>query len=138
MVPGHRLGIVGTALLFMAVAAIISRIFVQRHRRGYASTEYWKMIGYCTIWAVLLEMFVLYTVVVMPQLAAGHVEAGPLMFAVPFAIIMDFVLIWLSFRHSGRRVIASYLAKHGIDPNEASEPTPTAVTPSATHPSRQP
>ena len=129
--PGRRLGIVGTALMFMAVGALTSWIFVRRYRREYSDSEYWRLIIYCTIWAVSLEMFVLFTVIVMPQLEAGHVDTGPLIFAVPFSIAMDFLFAWLAFRQTGRRVIAWYLKERGIAPNQALEPTSTAVTPPA-------
>jgi len=54
---------------------------------------------------------VLFTVIVLPQLQDGHLDAKPLLFAVPFTIVMDTFFIWLAFRQTGKRVIAWYLRK---------------------------
>ena len=111
IIPGHRLGIVGTVLMFMGVAAFISWLFARRHRRQFSTSEYRRIIGYCIGWALALEFFVLFTVIVLPQLQDGHLDAKPLLFAVPFTIVMDTFFIWLAFRQTGKRVIAWYLRK---------------------------
>jgi hypothetical protein len=66
-------------------------------------------------------MFVLFTAVVLPLMEAGHLEAAPVAFAVLLTIAVDFVFSWLSFRQTGRRLIAWYLKKEG--PNQLPEPT---------------
>jgi hypothetical protein len=119
--PGRRLGVVGTALMFMAVAAFTSWLFVRRYHRDYTDREYWKLIIYCAIWAVSLELFVLFTAIVLPLMEAGHLEAAPVAFAVLLTIAVDFLFSWLSFRQTGRRLIAWYLRKEG--PNQLPEPT---------------
>ncbi len=111
LVPGQRLGIVGTALLFMGVASLISWLFAKRHRRHFTQKEYWKIILYCYLWAISLESFILFTVVVLPQIEAGHVDMKPLAFAVPFMLILDAIFVWLAFHQGGRKTIDAYLAK---------------------------
>ncbi len=46
IVPGRRLGIVGTVLMFMGVAALISWLFARRYRRQFTTSEYWRIIVY--------------------------------------------------------------------------------------------
>jgi hypothetical protein len=58
-------------------------LFAKRHRRNLTKAEYWRLIIYCAVWAILLEMFVLFGVVVVPQFEAGHLQVGTLLFAVP-------------------------------------------------------
>jgi hydrogenase-4 membrane subunit HyfE len=111
LIPGQRLGIVGTALLFMGVASLISWLFAKRHRRHFTKTEYWRIILYCYLWAVSLELFVLFAVVVLPQIETGNVDMKPLAFAIPFTLILDGLMVWLAFRQGGRRTIDAYLAK---------------------------
>jgi hypothetical protein len=111
LIPGQRLGIVGTALLFMGAASLISWVFAKRHRRHFTKEEYWKIILYCYLWAVSLESFVLFTVVVLPQIEAGNVDMKPLAFAVPFMLSLDALFVWLAFRQAGRKTIDAYLAK---------------------------
>jgi hypothetical protein len=58
-----------------------------------------------------LELFVLFAVVVLPQIEAGHVDMKPLVFAIPFTLILDALFVWLAFRQAGRRTIDAYLAR---------------------------
>ncbi len=111
LIPGLRLGITGTALLFIGVASLISWIFAKRHRRHFTKEEYWKIILYCYLWAILLESFILFAVVVLPQLESGHVDMKPLAFAVPIMLVLDALFVWLAFRQMGRRTIDAYLSK---------------------------
>ena len=109
--PGRRLGIVGTALLFMGAAALTCWLFAKRHKRDLSKSEYWRLIVYSAAWAILLELVVLFGVIVLPQFEAGHVQMGPLLFAVAFTVAIDFLFIWGAFRQTGRRVVVWYLEK---------------------------
>lgn len=109
LAPGHRLGTVGSALLFIAVAALTSWLFVRRYQRDFTSREYWRLITYCSLWAIGLEFVTLLGVLIIPQMEAGHVEIGKVVFAFGVTIVIDFVFSWLAFRQTGRRVIAWYL-----------------------------
>ena len=111
LIPGQRLGVAGTALLFMGVASLISWLFVKRHGRHFTRSEYWRLVLYCYLWAVSLELFVLFTVVILPQMEAGDVDLKPLAFAIPFTLILDALFVWLAFRQTGKRIIDAYLAK---------------------------
>ena len=115
-VPGHRLGMVGTALMFMGVAALISLLFAKRHRRQFTNSEYLRIVCYSIGWALSIECFVILTVIVLPQIESGHVDAKPLLFAVPITVVLDAIWIWLAFRQTGRRVIAWHLRK--LEPKE--------------------
>ncbi len=117
--PGRRLGIVGTALLFIGASALTCWLFAKRHRRELSKSEYWRLILYCSGWAISLELFVFFAVVVLPQLESGHVQVGPLLFAVPFTVAIDFLFIWGAFWKTGRRVILWYLEKEGLHPEKA-------------------
>ena len=121
IIPGHRLGIVGTVLMFMGVAALISWLFARRYRRQFSTSEYWRIIAYCTCWALALEFFVLFTVIVLPQLQEGHLDSKPLFFAVPFTIVMDTLFCWLAFRQTGRRVIAWHLRRVKLSESKTNE-----------------
>ena len=59
VVPGKRLGIVGTALLFQGVATLISWLFVRKYRRHFTKSERFLITGFCAFWAILLELCVL-------------------------------------------------------------------------------
>ena len=117
--PGRRLGIVGTALLFMGAAALTCWLFAKRHRRDLSKAEYWRLIVFSASWAILLELFVLFAVVVLPQFEAGHVQMGPLLFAVPFTVALDFLFVWGAFRQTGRKVAVWYLEKERPDQSKA-------------------
>ena len=106
LLPGTRLGIVGTALMFMGAAALTCWLFARRHRRHFTRSEFWRIVVYSAVWAWLIEGFVLLTVVVLPQAKNGHVEAKPLLFAVLFTIVIDSVFIWGAFWKTGKSVIA--------------------------------
>jgi hypothetical protein len=125
--PDTRLGIAGTVLMFMGVASFISWIFVKRHHRDYTNREYWKLITYCTIWAVTLELFSIFALIVMPQLESGQVDSKMLLFVIPFTVSIDFLFSWLAFRQTGRRVIARYLKKGKVGTNQSVDPTLTGA-----------
>jgi hypothetical protein len=112
--PGKRLGIVGTALLFMGVASLISWQFARRQGRDFSAAEYRNIILYCIGWAVLLEFCTLLFLYLFPPPGVhSDLSARSLCFIVLFTAIIDSLFVWLAFRNFGRRVIKSYLAKHG-------------------------
>lgn len=107
--PGKRLGIVGTALLLMAVASLIGWLFARREGRDFSKSEYLRIILYCIGWVLLLEFLGLFYLLSQSQTSPDlHV----LYFVVPFTVTLDSLFVWLAFRNFGRRVIRSYLAKH--------------------------
>ena len=111
LLPGHRLGVVGTGLLYMGVASLIGWLFAKRHRRQFTKTEYWRIIAYCFLWALALELFTIFAVIVLPQMEAGHVQIKPLAIVIPITTILNALFSWLAFRNGGRRVIEAYLRK---------------------------
>ncbi len=111
LLPGHRLGVVGTALLYMGVASLIGWLFAKRHRRQFTKTEYWRIIAYCFLWALVLELFAIFAMIVLPQMEAGHVEIKPLAIAIPITITLNALFSWLAFRQGGRRAVDAYLRK---------------------------
>jgi hypothetical protein len=112
--PGKRLGIVGTAFLFMGVASLIGWLFALRQRRDFSAAEYRNIILYCIGWAVFLEFCILLFVYLFPPPGVNSdLSTRTLSFIVLFTAIVDGLFVWLAFRNFGRRVIKSYLAKHG-------------------------
>jgi hypothetical protein len=112
--PRKRLGIVGTAFLFMGAASLISWLFARRQRRDFSAAEYRNIILYCIGWAVFLEFCILLFVYLFPPPGVhSDLSTRTLSFIVLFTAIVDSLFVWLAFRNFGRRVIKSYLAKHG-------------------------
>jgi predicted permease len=111
---GKRLGIVGTALLFLGAASLISWLFVRRQRRDFKTAENRNIILYCIGWAVFLEFcIVLFLYLFPPSEHHSDLSARTLCFIVLFTATLDSLFVWLAFRNFGRRVIKMYLAKHG-------------------------
>ena len=112
--PGKRLGIVGTALLFMGAASLISWLFARRQARDFNAAEYRNIILYCIGWALFLEFCILLFLYLFPPLGAHpDLSARTLCFIVLFTATLDSLFVWLAFRNFGRRFIKSYLAKNG-------------------------
>jgi len=109
--PGQRLGTVGSSLMFMGVASLIGWLFAKRHHRQFTEKEYWRIILYCLLWALSLEYFVIFAVIVLPQLEAGQVDIKLLSIVIPITTVLDAALIWLAFRQAGRRTIDYYLSR---------------------------
>jgi hypothetical protein len=110
LLQGKRLGIVGTVLMLIGVAALISWLFVRRHRRPFSKSEYWRIIIYCAAWTYLLESLALISVAIQDG-GVGHPlnpATWALIILISFAI--EFLLVWLAFRQTGRKVISRYLA----------------------------
>jgi hypothetical protein len=113
LLPGIRLGIVGMTLLLMAVASLISWLFVRRHKRPFSKSEYWRLISYCTLWTLAFESLVLFFYIVPVENQDGSLDAQTLAFGLLVAVAVDFLLVWLAFRQTGRRVISWYLKQLG-------------------------
>ncbi len=111
--PGKTLGIVGMTLLLMAVASLISWLFVRRHKRPFSKSEYWRLISYCTLWTLAFESLVLFFYIVPVENQDGSLDAQTLAFGLLVAVAVDFLLVWLAFRQTGRRVISWYLKQLG-------------------------
>ena len=112
LLPGKRLGTVGTALMIMGAASLISWLFVRRHGRDFSASEYLWIILYCIGWALFFECIVLVSIFSQAE-AAPDFNARTLIFLVLFTVTLDSLFVWLAFRNFGRRVIKSYLAKNG-------------------------
>lgn len=112
--PGKRLGIVGTAFLFMGAASLICWLFARRQERDLNAAEYRNIILYCIGWAVFFEFCILLFLYLFPPPGTNpDLSARTFCFIVLFTVTLDSLFVWLAFRNFGRRVIKSYLAKYG-------------------------
>lgn len=85
--PGKRVGIVGTAVIFLGVVTLISWIFVRKHRRQFTGSERFRIIAYCAGWAILLESCVLVYAASIGLVDPSKV--GVLVFAVSFSFVIN-------------------------------------------------
>jgi hypothetical protein len=110
VLPGKRAGVGGLFFVVLIVVTFTSWLFVRKHRRHFSNREFWILVGYCSMWAALLESGgILYAI------SAGLVQPSQtrmLSFAVLSAFGVDAIFIFLGFRFTGRRFIDYYMAKH--------------------------
>lgn len=111
VIPGKRLGIPGTALVFLGVVTMISWLFVRKFRRHFTLRERVKVFGFCLGWAMLFESFVLLYASSIGMIDLGN--AGVVAFTVGVTFLVDALFLWLAFTFSSRRFINWYLEKHG-------------------------
>jgi hypothetical protein len=110
--PGKRLGILGTSFLIGGAASLISWLFARQHQRNFTTSEYRKIIFYCIGWAILLEFCAFYFFI-KQSATPPNINARTLLFVTLFTVVIDSLFIWGAFSAWGKRVIKSYLAKHG-------------------------
>jgi hypothetical protein len=109
--PGTHFGTVGTAMMFIGIAALIGWLFVRRHERDLSAFEFRKIIFYCISWALLFEGHTLFSIFTQTK-AGADLSTQAKCFIVLITATVDSLFVWLAFRYTGRRVIQSYLAKH--------------------------
>jgi hypothetical protein len=104
--PGTRTGIVGLAFNVLIVATFTSWLFVRKYRRHFSNREFWILVGFCSMWAALLESYTLF------YGTSVDLESSRIYFVALSSFFADSILIVLGFRFAGRRLIHHYLAKH--------------------------
>ena len=114
LLQGKRLGIVGTALMLIGVAALISWLFVRRHRRPFSKSEYWRIIIYCAAWTYLLESLALISVAMQDGGVGDPLNPATWALIILISFAIEFLLVWLAFRQTGLSVISWYLKQPGI------------------------
>jgi hypothetical protein len=107
--PGKRAGIGGVFFVVLIVVTFTSWLFVRKHHRHFSKREFWMLLGYCSMWAVLCESAgLLYAVSV--GLIDGS-QTRKITFAALFAVGVDTTFLFMGFRYTGRGVIDHCLAK---------------------------
>ena len=116
LIPGQRLGIVGTALLYQALAACFGWRFASVYQRDLMRREVLTMTAFCAVWAIALESITLLSLLLFPEdfgMDPDAMDPSVLLFAIGFAVIFNSLFIFLSINITTQRTIRWRLARSG-------------------------
>ena len=119
LLSGKHLGTGGAALIFLASAWIISRLFYTRHRRHLETHEAWRLIIYTYVWALIVEFHSIWYFVTFPEETGVYLDQDGLTFVLGYTALLSLLFSFLSIHYACRKFIASAIKRD----HEASQMT---------------
>ena len=110
--PGNRLGIGGTIVVFLGVVILIRWLMARTHGRPFSKSESWRLIAYLTIWAALMESFVIIMASIDPTLFGVQIDRKVMMYVLPGAIAVDCLILVAAVKIQSPRFVAWYLRRN--------------------------
>jgi hypothetical protein len=115
-IPDLEFGSGGTVVVTLTVAWIISKHFAKTHGRQFSRHERLRLILYCSLWAIGMEIVALHGYELDQQeMGAPSMSGNYLFWGVVIAGVLDTLIIWFVFTWWIPRGIEFYLQKN-VDP----------------------
>ena len=110
--PGFRLGLSGSIVLFTVVCVGICWLFLQRNGRMPNNSESWRLVIYCSVFAIVLESWVMLAALTWPEIFPEvQLDAETVKIAIGVAIVLDTLIMTLAFRVAAPRWLNSTVDK---------------------------
>ncbi len=120
LAPGFRLGIAGSAGVFIMMSVGICWLILKRYGRMPTNSESWRLVIYCSVLAVLLESIVLFTAMTSPDVFPEFtVTPDAALFAIAFAAAIDTLFFTLGFKVAAPRFLKNLIPPRAAPDEEA-------------------
>jgi hypothetical protein len=111
--PGTRLGVVGLIGIVILVVGLISWHLAKNFRRHFSTHERIRLIVYCSLWAIIAELWALYSYI-QDARDAGQTPLEPkyVVAVVAFTIVIDTLIMWAAFTRMARKFTDVHLSRY--------------------------
>lgn len=113
--PGFHLGVVGSVVMYILVAVAICWLILRRHNRMPTNRESWRLVVYCSVFAVILESWALFAAATWPE-DFPHIDINPdsLMFLIGASIGLNTLIMTLAFKVAAPRWLKNSIPKQDV------------------------
>ena len=110
--PGARLGLAGTVVMYIFVAVAICWLVLRRHNRMPTNSESWRLVVYCSVFAVIMESWALIAAATWPDdFPNMQISSDSLTYLIGASIVLNSLFLTLAFRVAAPRFLKESIAK---------------------------
>lgn len=118
--PGFRLGITGSAGVFILMSVGISWLILKRYGRMPTNSESWRLVIYCSVLAILVETWVLFVAMASPEVFPDVTfTPDAALFAILFAAGIDTLFFTLGFKVAAPRFLKNLIPPRAAPDQDA-------------------
>ena len=109
--PSARLGLLGTVIMYIFVAVGICWLILRRHNRMPTNHESWRLVAYCSVFAVIMESWALLAAATWPEdFPNMQVSPDSLTFLIGTSVVLNTLFLTLAFKVAAPRYLKNSIA----------------------------